>query len=90
MQLNEIKLYLGIIVSNGASVLLIMAIALIHAEIYSLDHPTLGVTLLSIIFFTGLISAYFWRNLSMRLSDYLKYYTLNILVALFWITLLIL
>ncbi|MDX2306480.1 MAG: hypothetical protein NW226_26965 [Microscillaceae bacterium] len=84
MNPNEIKLYLGIIVSNFTSVFLFAIIALINARIYSFAVKTVWLSLVLVLILMALVSAFFWRHLQLHWIEYLKLYLLNILVALFW------
>lgn len=84
MNSNELRLYMGIIVPNCTSILLLFFIACIHTQVQGLPITSLWLIFTGITCMAGIISAWFWRPLSFSRNDYLKYYTLNLLILIFW------
>lgn len=86
MNTQEIRFYLGIISANLVAIALILFLYHFHQR--SIYNLPIGINFILILGLSHLISHYFWQSIGLKTNEYLKYYSLNVLVVLFWFVLL--
>ncbi len=89
MNSKEIQLYLGIIVPNTVALLFLGLVVILEAPIHYLRNFDFILFLVISGLVMSLLSVFFWQGLNMKLRESLTYQILNILVLLFWISVLI-
>ncbi len=89
MDPKELRLYLGIIVPNFLSLFVLICLVLWDSTYWLRSPETMGWAMAIVFAFDAFMSIVFWYKLPMSFLDYLKFFSLNFLVILFWMNLLI-
>lgn len=85
MDQKEIKLMLGIIIPNALAIIIIGSMSFTMSQ----NQNIVWVGIVALPLLMGMISQYYWRDLTLNKYDYIKYHLLNLAVAFFWSWLLI-
>ena len=76
---------LGIVIPNALAIIIISSMSFTMSQ----NHNMVWVGIVSLPLLMGMISQYYWRDLTLNKFDYIKYHLLNLAVAFFWSWLLI-